>query len=348
MFCAESAVAVDGTVAYWHDGKPVAVKRTLQTSPDALLQSALVSIKNVPATLLPDPQGCLCYSVEQKEFAFAHAFYYATLQLQEVNAALGDLGLPSVSGITISLGQYDSPTQAPAGGTDFDGRTINLGYPHPAFDVSILAHEIGHAVHLQLLKTPLPELLPVMRQDPMTLSFADARTITFQMGIVEGAAQMGAVLFTGDSRIGRYDWVDMAYEMDNFVRFPDLVPSYGQHYTGWATAPIFSKTYPDSASLARDLLINKFGVPYHQEWLAWPEPYSASAAIIQPMFRAMQRFGKGAVLRTHLKALATMTKWSGYRDWAEALIQSADSPELRSFLNDAFSERGLFDSSANP
>lgn len=330
----------------WKDGVSTVVKVPLVTDSSSSLRNEWIQIANAPTALVPDETGCYCFDSQDERFVFVHAFFYATEQVRQSNTVLQELSIRPAAGIRLALNR-NSEGQTTGGGTDFDGTKIDIGYAQPALDVSILAHEVGHAVHIQVLGFNLSTALNCP-DDPMTAPLDQLRLCTFQLGIVEGAAQLAAVLFTGDSQVGRTDWLDAAMEMDRFVRFPDQVPTPVEHFTRWATAPLFSARYPRSAKLARDLLDNTFGFPHFEESKTWPFPYLASAAVTQPMIEVARRFGSQEGLRLHLRALSLLRQWRGYRDWATSLVNAADRDEVRAFLLSEFTQRGLFTDSANP
>lgn len=346
ILAARASATATGHVAVWHNGKPVTIEVNLNSDSITKLENKHISLKNPPGGLGPNSSGCFCFNLNDERFAFVHAFYYADQQLREINHVLQEVNLPLVSGVTLNLQQM-GPGSTSVGGTDFDGKSINITYVQPAIDISILAHEIGHAIHMQVTGKSFKEILAIP-EDPFKVSLEQLKLFGFQMNVVEGAAQLSSVFFTGDSRVGRFDWLDAADELNNFVRFPDLVPTAAEHWKSWAHAPLFSAAYPKSADLAQKILKNDFNFPWFKESQNLPFPYTASAAIIQPLLWASNRFGRNHAMKTYLKAFAEMKSWRGYRDWSEALAKAATSTELAKFLHTQYEQRGLFTNDANP
>ena len=95
-------------------------------------------------------------------------------------------------------------------------------------------------------------------------------------------------------------------------------------------------------------LNNEFNRPFFEESQNWPYPYTASAALVWPLLWAVQKFGRANVMKTYLKGLANLKNWRGYRDWAEATVDEAATPEIKEFLNTEHTRRGFFTASANP
>ena len=53
-----SAFAVEGNIAVWHNGKPVALRVTLPTDENRKLINKFVSFSNVPKDFTPNSEGC--------------------------------------------------------------------------------------------------------------------------------------------------------------------------------------------------------------------------------------------------------------------------------------------------
>ena len=349
-----SSEIVTGKVAVRHDSTPFPVKVVLFSDASSVLKNKRLSFSNAPIDFKPDSSGCFCFDIDDERFAFVHAYYHANRQITEVNRILNHLLLPPIEGVTLSLNQNSSGV-ATYGSTSFDGRSISIGYAHPAMDISILAHEVGHVIHMQLMDGPIPELLgmPGKLED---ISVEEYRTINFQAGVYEGAAQLSAVFYTLDSRIGRYAALDAAMEMDNFVRFPDLVPTIKWYHTRRVNAPLFSTAYPNTVEISKVILGDSLDPPpfpphlFHliKASMDWPEPYTASAAIVQPLLWAAREFGRVNVMEIYLKSLSSLKHWRGYRDWAQMILDKATTPEIKEFLKYEFDQRGLLEVFANP
>jgi len=154
------ASPISGKVAVWHGGRPVSIIVPLLSDSLSVLRNDRLSLSNAPTNFTPDKSGCFCFNVDDERFAFVHSYYYADQQIAETNEVLGSLGLPPVGGVTLFLSQGESGSTS-GGTTDFDGKSIRIHYVRPAIDVSVLAHEVGHAIHMQIVSKPFQEILAV-------------------------------------------------------------------------------------------------------------------------------------------------------------------------------------------
>ena len=67
----------------------------------------------------------------------------------------------------------------------------------------------------------------------------------------------------------------------------------------------------------------------------------ASAVFTQPLWQASKKFGKRKLELTLIRALHVTKKPVGFSAFAAAVVEAAEDGEVSSFLERAFSERGL-------
>ena len=204
-----------GKVAVWSNGTAFPVDVQLPSFTDGVLKNDLVEMVNVPADMQSAADGSYSFDPTDDRFAFVHAYYYATQEIAAYNGLMEPLFHKQLSGVKVALSRAKEGTAPSGGGGGMGG--IYISYARPAFDISILAHEIGHEVHSLLLGEPIFQVLSF--QSPI-----DFTVFAQQEGVLEGTANLLAALFLGRSKIGEYDLYEGAFDLDNFVRFPDRVP----------------------------------------------------------------------------------------------------------------------------
>lgn len=315
-------------IGVWHNNQPVAVNAMLPEFINGILENDLIQIENVPDNFVKDVNDCYCFDINDERFAYVHAYYYATRQIQEYNFLLHSLGLRKIKNLVIHL-QKSPIGVMPHGSADWDGE-INISYSRPAFDISFMAHEIGHEIHGLLIGKKI--------QDVFKIPPDDWTFLYHKLGIIEGAANLLSSLHLGSLSIGKYDWYDAEINIDNFIRFPDLVPTVKDGFIWKIDSIIFSTHYPETVKLLKKELEES----HFPEILNQPDPYVVSAVINQPLWNASIRFGIRTIQELLLEALANFKDLGSYSDFANTLIVIASkNPEMQHYLKSEFLKRGL-------
>lgn len=333
---ADSMTALTGNVAVWHNQSPIPV--TVELLPFAegkYLANDLVELDPLPQNLVPDDKGCFCFSVDDDRFVYVHTYYYATKAISNYNKILKELNLPTLHGVTIKLAK-DRSMPSSGSATYKDNPKIEMTYPNSTLDVFQLDHEIGHLV--DYLISPRAGILAAANL------VRSEEENALEGGVAEGTANILSALELGmtGSDVFTDETLDVppSNDIDNFVRFPDLIVTRRQVLEGLTTGPKFAVRYGDFVNTIKQNLQD----PAMESYLQQPDEYAASAVINQPLWKAAVQFGFKNVKIVYLQTLAN---WNGadvnYNTLAQQLVTQAAklSPEMASFLRQEFTVRGL-------
>lgn len=298
-------------------------------------ENNFVKLTGIPDETLPDKYDCYCFSADDPRFATVHAYYHASKQLLELHKLLANHKLAAPPQIRISL--KTTSGLEPSGSASGGSITLRIG--RPDFDISLLAHEIGHEVQFAITgKTPI-QLLEIGNAKEMAL-WADSEWNKYALraGSLEGAANLLASFYTGHSEIGKLDWHEAAIDIQTLVVFPILVPTVRSGLQRRLNSVRYSAAYPRSLETVEQLLKN----PSFPKLLDQPDPYLASAAINAPLWQAGQLFGKELLLGLFLRSLSEFKPVGSYANFAEILMRNSQSFfPLHAYLSREYKARGL-------
>ncbi|MCM2277896.1 MAG: hypothetical protein NDJ89_07445 [Oligoflexia bacterium] len=298
-----------GMIGVWKTEGATTTKVRLPEFQGGVLRNEAVSIVNIPTEFTPDESGCFCFPTQDDRMAWVHTYYYATAQVRHYNSILKGLGQPELRGVVIHLAKGDSQGE-PGGGT-MSSAEVALSFAQPALDPTIIAHEIGHALHLHLLKKSVSELIEYPPKD--------WRKLAGQSGVLEGTANLLAALYLGEPLIGKYDWFDASIDVNRYVNLVEDAPTLRYQFERKVKSSIYSKHYPATVALLQGWLAN----PLMPEAMELPDPYLASAAVNQPLWGSAVSLGFGLVEMVYLKAIAGLPEFSGYSDLASEVLRQA-------------------------
>ncbi|MEK7790460.1 MAG: hypothetical protein AAB309_02415 [Deltaproteobacteria bacterium] len=189
------AEQVKGQIGVWHNNQPFAIKVILPKFTKGALANDMIQIKNLPDNFVIDEDDCFCFDINDDRFAYVHAYYYATRQIQEYNSLMNSLGLKKIKNLKIYLQKSLSGTM-PHGSADWD-KNINLSYSRHAFDVSLITHEIGHEIHGFLIGKKFSDFFEMPSTDDDWILWYH------KLGIIEGVANFLSSLHLGSPTIGK-------------------------------------------------------------------------------------------------------------------------------------------------
>lgn len=321
--------ATRGRIAKWEGSTRTLEEVNLPDFSQGFLKNDLLSFSSLPKDLLPGSNDCLCFDAGEERFAYIQAYYYATNQLLHFNESLRKLNLPPLRTLEIGL-QIVEPGFASHGEGEKNG--AYLWYQNPAFDPSLLAHEIGHAIHLQLQERAKEKIEGDKISSIEILESESA-------GVREGAANMLAAFFLGQTAIGKHDYFEGAYEIDRFIRLPDQIVTIREHYLNLLGSEQFSHAYPNSMAEIREALKKE----PQSKFLDFPHPYITSAVINQPLWAAGKKFGFSSVEAIYLATFSTFRS-NTYSELANAILRKSSvmhQAEMHDFLRAEFLLRGL-------
>lgn len=319
---------VHGQIAIFQDTNPISIEVVLPEFSGGVLQNKLIHFAKLPENIKSDNKGCFCFDLNDERFAFVHTYYYATKALEYYNAVFLKLGLPLLHDLEINLSKDVS---LPTTGGYATIKTMVLAYPRPALDISILAHEIGHFVHFNAAGQEI-------------FGNADGKTNmegVQNLGIHEGTANLLSALFTGSSQIGKAG--GFSFDIDNFIRFPDLLISKREAKVRLLAEPIILQNYPAFAMKGLKKLKSIDADLIQSENYALPDPYLSSSVINQPLWRATFQFGIERIKLLYIKTISELRTFSSYSDLANALLKNAKlmNVSLYETLKNDYQVRGL-------
>ena len=299
---------------------------------ERLFQNDLVELQVSGFTqkIIENPENVYCYEPTDPRFAVVQAYYHATQALTYFNSLIDALDTMPLEGLKITLRERpDKPTS----GTTTPHK-IYFKFGSPAFDPSVLAHEVAHAVQFHLAKAPSAETLALLYK-------LDDQEKGEREAIWEGLANLLAAFFMGFSQVGKFDYPGIPSDVNSFVRFPDLVPRHRNYLDTAIHTKAFAERYPVQAADWTNLIadLEKKG---KADLLNQPMPYLASAAFTQPLWLAADQFGKQNIEHLLLKTLPALNEPVHYKSFIRELLKQAHPFEnIHSFLKQAFQIRGL-------
>ncbi len=327
------ARAEKGCIALYQNNKPVVVEVELPHFTNGIFTTSQFSFKNLPNNMVVDGKGRYCYDVTDDRFAFVQTYYYAVTAIEDYNNIFSKLRLPLPEKLVWTLTKdVESPT------TGYTGATSGaISYPTPAMiDNTSLSHEIGHWVSAAVLKDD--DLRKNnFRESNSLLAKQDNRYAS--VTVAEGSADILSALHTGVTEIGKYDCYENTDDLDEFVRYPDLLPTLRTGMLKVLSSTRFSATYPKYVEAIQDVL--KTNPPS----LDLPFYYFVSHLANQPLWQAAMKFGVENVKLVYIKTLSTFdtSKPYTYSDFVKAITQNARefNPEMGDFLEAEYEKRGI-------
>lgn len=310
----------------WQNGKPIERRGSVDDFLERPFKGRFFEIIDVPTTVKPDKSGCYCYPTSSPSFAYSHVYFYANDYFEQINLLLKKSGHPNLSGIKIRI--TTNPGNQPGGASGDDGITLSLA--DSLIDPTILAHEIGHELHRHLSGNFLPILSDLYIKK-------DWSHLTVWLLLVEGTANFVSSLVNFDPRIGRYDWDEVSIDINSFIRFPDLIVTQRDKWQSMVNSYSFARRYPKTVELAQKQLLN----PDFPEIMDLPDPYLSSAAINQPLWKAVQIFGRESVVKVYFEALHDWMEIKDYSDFAKRIVSVTHDKAMAEQLARDFKARGL-------
>lgn len=336
MVSISHAESVKGCIAVFNGTTPIIVEVDLPIFTGGLFRTEQFHFSNLPKNMEPNRNGSYCYAIDDDRFAFVHSFYYAVQEIQDYNYIFTQLNLPLPKTLewTLSL-DVNNPS---GGNTSISSGYIH--YPKPPIDPTTLAHEIGHWIYYNVIGKKTSYRIFTHDKNIQSISrINDQQIEDQQIWIDEGSANILAALDSGDTQ-QKYDNYDFFQDLNNFVRFPDIVPTLRQTMQQMVNSPRFSIAYPSYVQdIKAEIDENKGPKP----WLDLPDPYSVSAAINQPLWKAAMIYGPSKIKLVYLKSLSTLNqdKKYSYIELVMAILKSSTEidREMTSFLMYEFNIR---------
>lgn len=285
LFCSGIALAHQGTVAFWNEtNQPVAVKVELPQFEGDLLRNQFVQFTALPEGIRPDGDGNFFYPMDDIRFAYVHTLYHVNRMVQEYNTLLAELGIEAIQNVKIELRPM-SPTEFPGGSTQSDW--LYVRYLTPVIDISILDHEIGHFIDNRIHGKHSNSAIPISDFGPKE----------FRSYSAEGVPNILAALHLGVSQIGKYDFLDGAWEMDQYFDIKSSLPTDKDLIKKLVNkSPLFSERYPQLTNWLKtaDLGEGKGG---------GVDFYAASSLFTQPIWQASKIFDRKKIQKILLMSL---------------------------------------------
>lgn len=320
-----------GCAAVWSGEQPISIEVPIELNDEKVLENDHVAFPKAPPDLKSQGgSGPWCFSLNDERFAYVHTFYYVTQQARWFKKLASALGIAPLGQIAIDLVKVDREMPA---GASMHGN-IMLRFPVPALDPTVIAHEVGHEIHYHVAGLFVDRLVEGSMKE------SNWRQAAEQLGVIEGTANLLSALFTGQTRVGGFSYRDAPFDIDSFVRFPDVVPSLDLQLRRFIGAPGFRAEYPNSVRTLEETL--KAPSSPLKEMLSQPDAYLTSAVINQPMWRAAVRFGFERIELLYLAALREVVDFRSYSDLARRIerIAEKDLP-VQAFLKSEFRRRGI-------
>jgi hypothetical protein len=272
--------------------------------------------------LKKDSSNCFCYSSKDIRFAYVQAYYHISKQLQFFEEKLKRLNISIKEPLKVKLTQV--PGQQTWGMVP-EENVLEMEFPTPDFDYSILAHEVSHTIHHLLGASP-------------SIS-TENETWIYDQGVGEGSANILAALYLNSPIISEFS--PLQNSVDVFVREPDMIYTNRKQYEVALANPNLWKTFPEWAQKIKSFF-EKQQVSEDAYELDLPSPYFHSNIVNQPLWLASKKFGRDKIIAIYLSVIADTSPVSSYSDFAQRILKQASSENLISkFLFDEFTRRSL-------
>jgi len=270
-------------------------------------------------------RGATAFFENDRRFAYIHGYYHASIQLKKIDFLLKELHHSSLPPLHVRLGKTESGNATSGVGWKDE---VSIKFAKPMFDISLLAHEVGHSIHGQFLQKDFSVIIPDIKDVP---------DVYRKLSVLEGVANLLSVLYLKQPFIGNMDWYESFYSVDTFIKFNNL-PSLEFIWSNRLRGVEFRKHYPVTASQMEGVLIN----PPYPGMLIEPEPYAASAVFTQPVWIAANIFGFDKILSILLETLIAMREIHNYNNFTVQLLKSSMKyPRIYIFFKNEFEIRNL-------
>lgn len=276
----------------------------LEPFTDGPFSNALVHMRNVPAGVLPDADGCYCFSETDQRFAFGHAYTHVTRALRTYNAHLAELGVAPVTnvGVEIRMAEEGNPSLGSTQASLDEDIWFYVSTASPVVDTSVLIHELGHVIDMRVRSVDAPA-----RGDsgvPLNLS--------------ETIPTLVAALALNVERFAEYSWLDASLDMRRELRYPDLLVTERELFSRMIAAPRFAAANPAWIGMLEQALADDEDRRYDG-----PDPYSNAALVVGPMLDAAKACGSDAARRLTLAAIHALPHGADLGWFAQSLIEQA-------------------------
>jgi hypothetical protein len=310
-----------GSVMTYKNGKPTVEILELAPTTGNTLKNALLTFVD-PPELKKDQNNCFCYDIKDIRFAYVQAYYHATKQLNFYLPRLKNFNVTLVTPLRIKLTLV--PGQ-PAWGMVSETNLIEFEIPEPAFDHTLLAHEVSHIIH-QLLGAPL------------TISIK-GQSRSYDQEISEGTGNILAALYLNSPLVGEFS--PSPLNVNLFIKEPDIFTNRMQYETYYLISPEMKEKFPELIQKVKDTI--KEGEASADSYiLDLPCPYVQSNVINQPIWLAAQKFGRDEVIDLYLKAINDNSTVKSYSDFAQRILDHVNDNELlKKYLATEFIRHGL-------
>ena len=310
-----------GSILIHENGNSKISKLEIPASENGLLQNRFVIFENAPE-LKRDSNNCFCYPADDIRFAYVQAYYHITKQLIFFEKKLKPLNFSIKEPLRVKLTQV--PGQQTWGMVP-EENVLELEFPTPDFDYSLLAHEVAHTIHHLMGASPY-------------ISTEEATWI-YNQGVSEGTANILAALYLNSPVISEFSPVKNS--VDLFVREPDMIYTNRKQYEVALANPNLWKTFPEWANKIKSFFEEQ-QVSEDAYELDLPSPYFHSNILNQPLWLASQKFGRDKIIDIYLRVVADTSPVKSYSDFAQRILKQASFDRLISnFLFDEFTKRGL-------
>lgn len=310
-----------GSVMSYKNGKQTVEILELAPTTGNKLENSLLTFVD-PPEFKKDKNNCFCYDISDIRFAYVQAYYHATKQLNFYLPRLKRFNITLSTPLKIKLTQV--PGQ-PAWGMVSEVNLIEFEIPEPAFDYTLLAHEVSHIIH-QLLGAPL------------TIS-TEGQLRSYDQEISEGTGNILAALYLNSPLIGEFS--PSPLDVNFFVKDSDIFTNRMQYETYYLMTPEMQEKFPELIQRVKDTI--KEGEASADAYiLDLPCPYIQSNVINQPIWLAAQKFGRDEVIELYLETISNTTQVKSYSDFAQRILYQIKSNELlKHFLSEEFVRHGL-------
>jgi hypothetical protein len=283
----------------------------------------LVHLRQLPANVTPDADGCYCFPETDDRFALPHAYEHATRAISAYNTRLGELGLPPVQGVGLEIRKAAAGVLTTGSTQDQPEHWSFVETSSPIVDTSVLVHELGHVFDAYVRGQ----------------GGADApSSVRVPLALNEVFANLFSVLYLNVSTFAAYAWKDAALDMTIALHSPDRLISERAFFQRAIDAPRFSAAFPATVKLFNDALASPNSERYDD-----PDSYSSSAIVIGPMLELARTCGGDEAQRVALAALHDIGPEAGVAEYASRLVAQAGArcPGAAPPLEVAYHDAGI-------
>ena len=303
---------------------------------DQTIGNTFVRVGPLPEDFAPDEDDCLCFKVSDQRLALAQIYIHAHQLLLDVNSVLKDLKEPPLREVHLlvtrdpqrpSFGRLvpSALAQGQVGRLAIEFHTAS-----PTPDPFLVAQSVG-----RLIDRSLSPRYRVKSETPPSWSTDAATEVIAAMLAAFSLGQPGPLPHTPDT----YDVVGLG-DLDNFLRWPDLLVSRRHVLRSLVGAPRFAARYPEYVRALRTQLAD----PAATTRLTAIDEIGSAALIGQPLWQAAERFGVARTRQLVVRTLLQLTQPDpSYQHLAETMVRNARSinPAMATELSQEFFHRGL-------